>query len=77
RFGRQRLRFMKPTLGSTLAQQCRCGEIMSGLCSPDDCRLFGSECQPETPVGACMVSSEGTCRIWHQYGGHPDLRSRA
>jgi len=35
--------------------------------------LFGKACQPETPVGACMVSSEGTCRIWHQYGGHPQL----
>ena len=40
---------------------------------PTDCTLFGKECVPETPVGACMVSSEGTCKIWHQYGGHPDL----
>jgi hydrogenase expression/formation protein HypD len=31
---------------------------------------------PDAPVGACMVSSEGTCRIWHQYGGIPDLRER-
>jgi hydrogenase expression/formation protein HypD len=30
---------------------------------------------PDTPVGACMVSTEGTCRIWHAYGGVPDLRS--
>ena len=60
-----------------LVDQCRCGEIMSGTASPRDCRLFGRECVPETPVGACMVSSEGTCKIWHQYGGHPDLGSRA
>jgi len=46
---------------------------MSGRESPTSCRLFGKECQPETPVGACMVSTEGTCRIWHQYGGHPQL----
>jgi hydrogenase expression/formation protein HypD len=46
---------------------------MSGIASPDDCKLFGKECVPDTPVGACMVSSEGTCKIWHQYGGHPDL----
>jgi hydrogenase expression/formation protein HypD len=58
---------------STLVADCICGTIMSGLASPADCRLFGRECTPERPVGACMVSSEGTCKIWHQYGGPPDL----
>jgi hydrogenase expression/formation protein HypD len=58
---------------SALTAQCICGDIMSGLATPNDCRLFGKECDPENPVGACMVSSEGTCKIWHQYGGHPDL----
>ena len=57
-----------------LLGQCICGEIMSGARGPKDCALFGKECVPEDPVGACMVSSEGTCRIWHQYGGHLDLR---
>jgi hydrogenase expression/formation protein HypD len=56
-----------------LAQDCICGEIMSGIKSPVDCVLFGRQCVPHSPVGACMVSSEGTCKIWHQYGGHPDL----
>jgi len=51
--------------------ECRCGDIMAGIASPSDCALFGEACRPETPVGACMVSSEGTCRIWHQYGGLP------
>lgn len=60
-----------------LLGQCVCGEIMSGSKSPRDCALFGKQCVPENPVGACMVSSEGTCRIWHQYGGHLDLRSVA
>jgi len=59
---------------STLVQDCLCGDIMAGIASPTDCGLFGKECVPDTPVGACMVSSEGTCKIWHQYGGHPDLR---
>lgn len=59
---------------STLVQDCICGDIMAGIASPTDCGLFGKECVPDTPVGACMVSSEGTCKIWHQYGGHPDLR---
>ncbi len=58
---------------ASLAQSCICGDIMAGIKSPADCQLFGKECVPETPVGACMVSSEGTCKIWHQYGGHPDL----
>jgi hydrogenase expression/formation protein HypD len=56
-----------------LAQRCICGDIMAGIASPTDCALFGKECLPESPVGACMVSSEGTCKIWHLYGGHPDL----
>jgi hydrogenase expression/formation protein HypD len=58
---------------AALTQVCVCGDIMAGIASPVKCPLFGKECQPDTPVGACMVSSEGTCRIWHQYGGHPDL----
>jgi hydrogenase expression/formation protein HypD len=56
-----------------LARDCICGNIMAGIQSPTDCALYGRECLPDAPVGACMVSSEGTCRIWHQYGGHPDL----
>jgi hydrogenase expression/formation protein HypD len=56
-----------------VTRECICGNIMAGIASPTDCPLFGDRCVPETPVGACMVSSEGTCRIWHQYGGHPSL----
>jgi hydrogenase expression/formation protein HypD len=59
---------------SEVAQRCICGDIMAGLRRPSDCELFGKECLPDSPVGACMVSSEGSCRIWHTYGGVPDLR---
>ena len=59
---------------SALSQQCICGEIMSGIHAPGDCDLYGKQCTPENPVGACMVSTEGSCRIWHQYGGIPNLR---
>ena len=59
---------------AALVAQCECGDIMAGIASPHDCSLFGRECTPDNPVGACMVSAEGTCKIWHQYGGHPDLR---
>ena len=56
-----------------LARQCICGDIMAGIRNPRDCRLFDRECTPENPIGACMVSNEGTCKIWHLYGGVPDL----
>jgi hydrogenase expression/formation protein HypD len=56
-----------------LVAHCVCGDIMAGIAAPTDCTLFGGLCNPDNPVGACMVSSEGTCRIWHQYGGHPRL----
>jgi hydrogenase expression/formation protein HypD len=65
-------RFAPPAL----VNECICGDIMAGIKAPTDCRLFGRDCVPHAPVGACMVSSEGTCRIWHQYGGHPDLGGR-
>jgi hydrogenase expression/formation protein HypD len=60
-----------------LAAACRCGDIMAGLARPTDCRLFGRECRIDAPVGACMVSSEGTCRIWQQYGGRPSIGALA
>lgn len=50
------------------AAECRCGPIMTGRLQPTDCQLFGSKCRPEAPVGACMVSTEGVCRIWHEHG---------
>jgi hydrogenase expression/formation protein HypD len=55
--------------------ECRCGDIMAGIATPNDCPLFHGPCTPASPVGACMVSSEGTCRIWSEYGGHPVLEA--
>ncbi len=49
-------------------QGCRCGEILRGKVSPFDCPLFDTVCTPESPVGACMVSSEGTCAAAYKYG---------
>ncbi|MDP3730568.1 MAG: hydrogenase formation protein HypD [Candidatus Omnitrophota bacterium] len=51
---------------------CFCGYILKGLKTPYDCRLFAKACTPEKPVGACMVSSEGTCAAYYKYG----VRSR-
>ncbi len=47
---------------------CRCGEVLTGRISPVGCPLFGTVCNPETPVGACMVSSEGSCAAVWRYG---------
>jgi hydrogenase expression/formation protein HypD len=47
---------------------CLCGEILKGKARPTDCPLFGGTCSPEDPVGACMVSSEGTCAAEYKYG---------
>lgn len=49
------------------ATACICDRVLRGLASPDDCRLFSRTCTPRTPVGPCMVSHEGACRIWHQF----------
>ena len=48
---------------------CRCGEVLRGLISPLDCPLFGKKCTPQDPVGACMVSSEGSCAAYFKYKG--------
>jgi hydrogenase expression/formation protein HypD len=49
---------------------CRCGEILMGLVQPRECPLFGTRCTPLTPVGPCMVSSEGVCAAHYKYGDH-------
>ncbi len=46
---------------------CRCGEVLRGMTTPDQCRLFGTACTPANPVGACMVSGEGACQAWYQF----------
>jgi hydrogenase expression/formation protein HypD len=47
---------------------CQCGEVLKGLIKPQQCRVFGTACTPETPMGALMVSSEGACAACYQYG---------
>lgn len=47
---------------------CRCGEVLRGLIKPTECGLFGKACLPEHPIGACMVSVEGSCAAWYKYG---------
>ena len=47
---------------------CACGEILRGLKKPTDCKIFGTACTPESPVGSCMVSPEGSCAAYYAYG---------
>ncbi|MFW6369834.1 MAG: hydrogenase formation protein HypD [Bacteroidota bacterium] len=49
-------------------RDCICGKVLKGLNSPNDCKLFGKACYPGNPVGACMVSSEGACQAYYNYG---------
>ena len=48
---------------------CQCGQVLRGIKIPTDCRLFGRACTPEHPVGACMVSTEGSCAAYYKYSG--------
>ena len=50
------------------AKACECGTILRGKKEPKDCKIFGTVCTPENPVGACMVSSEGACAAYYTYG---------
>ncbi len=68
RFDAER-RFATPNLTVADPKDCQCGEVLKGLIKPWQCRLFGSVCNPENPLGALMVSSEGACAAYYQYGG--------
>ncbi|HAZ60517.1 MAG TPA: hydrogenase formation protein HypD [Gammaproteobacteria bacterium] len=52
---------------------CECGAILRGVKEPRDCRIFGTVCTPENPVGSCMVSSEGSCAAYYTYGRFRDI----
>jgi hydrogenase expression/formation protein HypD len=50
---------------------CRCGEVLRGLIDPKECPLFANGCDPQHPIGPCMVSREGSCNILHRWGVEP------
>jgi hydrogenase expression/formation protein HypD len=47
---------------------CQCGEVLKGVIKPWDCKVFGTACTPETPIGTCMVSPEGACAAYYNFG---------
>jgi len=60
-------RFSVPNLKIADPKSCQCGEVLKGVIKPQQCKVFGTLCTPETPLGALMVSSEGACAAYHQY----------
>lgn len=58
-----------PEDSSSMPEGCACPHVVMGRKTPAECPLFGKRCTPRDPVGPCMVSEEGACRIWHKYGG--------
>ena len=61
-------RFQMPDIQSSDVKGCECPKILRGVKKPTDCKLFGSVCTPENPMGSCMVSSEGACAAYWSYG---------
>jgi hydrogenase expression/formation protein HypD len=62
-----RLRFGLVAREVLESPKCRCGDVITARCTPEDCPLFGRTCTPISPIGPCMVSSEGTCQAWFKY----------
>ncbi len=68
RFDAER-RYAVPNIRIADPKSCQCGEVLKGAIKPWQCKVFGRACTPETPLGALMVSSEGACAAYYQYGG--------
>ncbi|MDO9311554.1 MAG: hydrogenase formation protein HypD [Nitrosomonas sp.] len=65
-------RFQIPALSIADNKACECGAILRGVKRPQDCKIFGTVCTPENPIGSCMVSSEGACAAHYSYGRFRD-----
>jgi len=67
RFDAER-KFAVPNIKIADPKSCQCGEVLKGVIRPWECKVYGSQCTPETPMGALMVSSEGACAAYYHYG---------
>ena len=61
-------RFGVPGVRVADPKACQCGEVLKGVIKPWECKVFGTACTPERPIGTCMVSSEGACAAYYNYG---------
>ena len=60
--------FALPGIRVADPKACQCGEVLKGVLKPWQCKVFGTACTPETPIGTCMVSPEGACAAYYNYG---------
>jgi hydrogenase expression/formation protein HypD len=70
------LRFEVPGVRVADPKACQCGEVLKGVLKPWECKVFGTACTPETPIGTCMVSSEGACAAYYNFGRFSRAASR-
>ncbi|MGF7238190.1 MAG: hydrogenase formation protein HypD [Frankia sp.] len=68
------LRFDIPGVRVADPQACQCGDVLKGVLKPWECKVFGTACTPESPIGTCMVSSEGACAAYYNYGQYATQR---
>ncbi|AVP70261.1 hydrogenase formation protein HypD [Prescottella equi] len=61
-------RFSMPGVRVADPKACQCGEVLKGVIKPWECKVFGTACTPETPIGTCMVSPEGACAAYYNFG---------
>jgi hydrogenase expression/formation protein HypD len=66
--------FAIPGMRVTDPKACQCGEVLKGVLKPWECRVFGTACTPERPIGTCMVSPEGACAAYYTYGRYSLMR---
>jgi hydrogenase expression/formation protein HypD len=69
-------KFTVPSLKIADPKSCQCGEVLKGVIRPWECKVFGSACTPENPMGALMVSSEGACAAYYNFGNLPELLAK-
>jgi hydrogenase expression/formation protein HypD len=62
------LRYSTPGVRVADPKACQCGEVLKGVLKPPECKVFGTACTPERPLGALMVSSEGACAAYYNFG---------
>ena len=62
------LKYLVPGVRVADPKACQCGEVLKGVIKPWECRVFGTACTPDRPIGTCMVSPEGACAAYFTYG---------
>ncbi len=70
------LKYEVPGVRVADPKACQCGEVLKGVIKPWECKVFGTACTPERPIGTCMVSSEGACAAYYNYGRFSRPRTR-